>query len=108
MRMNPCRLICMIASVGLIASCATLPVPAPVASPRLAIPEAASKTCLLDVLPENATLADLEATYNARGAAVLNCDGARQLALETLLAERALTDAWLALQNKPRRGWWPF
>jgi len=43
----------------------------------------------------------------ARGAAVLNCDGARQLALETLLTERRLIDAWLELQ-KPRRSWWPF
>lgn len=86
-----------------------MPAPEPVAPPRLSIPEAATKACLLDVLPEGATLADLEATYNARGAAVLNCDGARQLALETLLAERGLIDAWLALQNKPRRRWWlPF
>jgi hypothetical protein len=39
---------------------------------------------------------------------VLNCDGARQLALETLLAERRLVDAWIELQQPKRRGWGPF
>ena len=103
MRTNALAPLCMIACAGLIASCATQG-PPPVPPPRLSIPEAASKTCLLDLLPENATQADLEAVYNARGAAVLNCDGARQLALETLLAERRLVDAWIELQQP--RSWW--
>ena len=106
MRTNLSRLICLIAFAGLTAGCVTSS-PPPVPPPRLSIPEAASSPCLLDPLPENATQADLEAVYNDRGAAVLNCDGARQLALETLLAERRLVDAWLELQ-KPRRSWWPF
>ncbi len=107
MRTRLSRLISLIAFAGLTAGCATSnPPPAP--PPRLSIPEAASKPCLLDLLPENATQADLEAVYNARGAAVLNCDGARQLALETLLAERRLVDAWIELQQPKRRGWRPF
>lgn len=45
----------------------------------------------------------------ARGAAVLNCDGARQLALETLLTERRLIDVWIEMQKPKRRfPFWPF
>lgn len=88
----------LIASAAMISACAT-PGPLSVEPPRLSIPTAATKTCLLDVLPANPTEADLEAAYVARGAAVLNCDGARQLALETLLTERRLIDQWLALQR---------
>lgn len=87
--------------------CATVD-PLPVQPPRLSIPAAAEQTCLLDVLPANPTQADLEVAYNNRGASILNCDGARTLAVETLLAERRLTDEWLRLQQKPHRGWWPF
>lgn len=87
--------------------CATVD-PLPVQPPRLSIPAAAEQPCLLDVLPESPTQADLEIAYNNRGASILNCDGARQLAVETLLAERRLTDEWLRLQQKPRRNWWPF
>jgi hypothetical protein len=43
-------------------------------------------------LPAEPTLGDLEAAYAARGAQVVACDGARRLAVETLLAERALQD----------------
>jgi len=32
--------------------------------------------------------------YLARGQAILTCDGARRLAVETLLAERVLQDRW--------------
>ncbi len=38
-------------------------------------------------------MADLETGYAARGAQIVACDGARRLAVETLLAERALQDA---------------
>ncbi|MBU1324083.1 MAG: hypothetical protein KJ676_02475 [Alphaproteobacteria bacterium] len=44
------------------------------------------------MLPDPATLADLERVYAERGAALIACDGARRLALEGLAAERALAD----------------
>ncbi len=50
--------------------------------------------CRLDRLPEAPTLADLESSYMARGLALAECDAARRLAVETLLAERALQDRW--------------
>ncbi|WP_296168941.1 hypothetical protein [uncultured Brevundimonas sp.] len=46
------------------------------------------------VLPDRPTKADLDAAYVTRGAQLVACDKARALALETLLAERALQDRW--------------
>lgn len=66
--------------------------PASVTPPRLAIPVQATTPCLLDRLAERPTLADLEAAYMARGAALVACDAARHLAVQTLIAERALQD----------------
>jgi hypothetical protein len=40
------------------------------------------------------TTADLETGYMARGEALLACDAARRLAVETFEAERALQDRW--------------
>ena len=57
------------------------------------LPEAAIRPCALAVLPPEPAVADLEAGYAARGAQIVTCDGARRLAVETLLAERALQDA---------------
>ena len=79
------------------ASCAgSLPI-STVAPVRLALPETATRPCALATLPADPTLGDLEAAYAARGAQVVACDGARRLAVETLLAERALRDR----QRKP-------
>jgi hypothetical protein len=44
------------------------------------------------ILPAQPTLADLEAAYMSRGAQIVACDGARRLAVDALLAERALQD----------------
>jgi hypothetical protein len=62
--------------------------------PRLVLPQAALTPCRLDQLPTRATLADLEASYMARGRALAECDAARRTAVETLEAERALQDRW--------------
>lgn len=74
------------------ASCAGSPPISMVAPVRLALPETATRPCALATLPAEPTLGDLEAAYAARGAQVVACDGARRLAVETLLAERALQD----------------
>jgi hypothetical protein len=62
---------------------------------------------VLDRLPEAPTQGDLEAAYVARGAALVACETARELAVETLLAERALQDRWRAARA-PRRRLWPW
>lgn len=59
---------------------------------RLVLPEAATRPCALATLPADPSLGDLEAAYIERGAQIVACDGARRLAVETLLAERAQQD----------------
>jgi hypothetical protein len=44
------------------------------------------------VLPEKPTQSDLEIGYATRGAQVLSCDAARNLAVQTHAAEHALED----------------
>lgn len=78
---------------GMIASCAASHPPSAI-PPRLTLPAAATTPCRLDRLPEGPTRADLEAAYFARGAALVACDAARGLAVDTLLAERTLQDRW--------------
>jgi hypothetical protein len=46
------------------------------------------------VLPDRPTLADLDAAYVKRGAQLVACEAARALAVEMLMAERALLDRW--------------
>ena len=86
------------------ASCAATP-PISTAAPRLDLPEAARLPCEMAVLPDAATLADLEAAYVQRGEQLVRCDGARRLAVETLLAERALADEWRAEADTPTPPW---
>lgn len=81
-------------------SCATLGPPS--ALPRLAIPPAASEPCTLSLLPADATEADGENLIKQRGAEVVLCDGKRQLAIDTLIAERDLIDRATA----PPAPWW--
>jgi hypothetical protein len=53
-------------------------------------------------LPAEPTAGDLDAAYVQRGAQILACDGARRLAVETLLAERAMQDARISEAAKER------
>lgn len=58
------------------------------------MPEATTTPCVLARLPDPPTVADLEVAYMTRGSDLLACDAARQLAVDTLLAERALLVRW--------------
>ncbi|WP_395943181.1 hypothetical protein [Brevundimonas sp.] len=77
---------------AMIASCAASPPTSTVAPARLTLPQAATRPCALATLPADPTAGDLDAAYVLRGAQILACDGARRLAVETLLAERAMQD----------------
>jgi hypothetical protein len=57
-------------------------------------------------LPEEPTEGDLDAAFMLRGAQVVACDGARRLAVETLLAERSLADRLHAQREERARPWW--
>ena len=84
-----------LALLAMIASCAASPRPS-AQPPRLSLPSAATTPCRLERLPERPTLADFESVYMLRGLRLAECEAARALAVETLLAERALQDRWRA------------
>jgi hypothetical protein len=104
MRTTLCLASALLACAIMTAGCATSR-PDPVKPPRLTLPDAALKACVLPVLPADPTTADLDAAYLARGAQIVACDGARRLAVETLTAERRLTDEWLKIEERRRQGW---
>ena len=59
------------------------------------MPATARSACILPRLPANATWADLEQLVQARGAAIVACDIARQLAVDVHDGEHADEAAWL-------------
>lgn len=59
---------------------------------RLSLPKAAISPCRLPTLPAAPTQADLEATYVARGVALIECESARLLAVDALKSQRSLSD----------------
>jgi len=96
----------MFAAPLCLVGCATSPAQ-PVAPPRLQMPSAASEPCSLRRLPDQPTVADLEITLAARGAALVDCDGRRRLAVETAQAEHVMQEEWLARAPPSRSvfGW---
>ena len=92
-----------IACVLMTASCAVSRPISMAAPPRLDLPEAAAAPCALARLPEAPGWADLEVAYMTRGAQLVACDGARRLAVETLLAERVMQNRWREGQSRARR-----
>ena len=89
----PWRPAALIACATMTANCAASPPLSRVAPARLVLPESAIRPCALATLPPEPTAGDLDAAYVLRGAQIVACDGARRLAVETLLAERAMQDA---------------
>lgn len=95
-------LIAWLALPAMTASCATSHPPS-AEPPRLALPEAATRPCVLARLPDAPTIADLEIAYLERGARLVACEAARALAVETLTAERALQARWRREADARRR-----
>jgi hypothetical protein len=88
----------------MISACAT---PAPgSAPPRLSIPRSVAEPCTLYTLPTEPTQADLEVGYVMRGQQLVWCDGARDLAVQTMREEHRLEDEWIALRAERNRPWW--
>lgn len=98
MRIRPYLFLALLVCALMITSCAGLRPASAVAPPRLQLPTLSLQPCQLAQLPEAPTQADLEIAYAARGSALVACDAARNLAVETLEAERALQDRWRALE----------
>ena len=88
-------------------SCAgSPPISSAAPSPRLTLPPTAERPCELHRLPEDPTVGDLEVGYMTRGAQIAACDGARQLAVDTLKAERGLGDRQAAMRAERALPWW--
>lgn len=87
--------IALIVCTALTGACAASPPISRAAPPRLALPAEAVRPCVLAALPAQPTLADLEVAYASRGSALVACDAARRLAVDTLMAERSAVDAWV-------------
>lgn len=100
--------IAQLALLGTTASCAASHPPS-ADPPRLILPRAATTPCVLERLPEAPSQADLEIAYIERGVRLVACDTARALAVDTLLAERALQDQWRRENPpRPRPAIWPW
>jgi hypothetical protein len=66
------------------------------------MPAEAAQACSLYLLPASPTMADLEVGYLTRGAQIVACDAARDLAVQTHSAEHALEDQLTRAEHKPR------
>jgi len=85
-----------LACAASMSACATRVLPSALPTPpRREMPETAKAPCALPRLPDLSTYADLEAAYYARGAVIVACDAARQLAVDLHAAEHRDEDAWL-------------
>ena len=91
--LSRCLPIASIACALMTASCAGSHPISSVAPPRLTLPAMANRPCELHRLPSAPTVSDLEAGYMTRGRQIADCDAARWLAVETLMAERAAGEA---------------
>lgn len=86
---KPPSVLAVIASATMTASCASLfQQAAPPPPVRLAIPEIVTTPCPLHTLPEDASMADLEAGYAIRGEQIVGCELRRQMAVFVLRTER--------------------
>ena len=83
----------------MITSCATSRLNLPDA-PQVQMPLEATRPCRLYVLPDPVTQADLDMGYAQRGADLVACDAARQLAVSTHEAEHSL-EGQLRARNTP-------
>ena len=99
--MRPWILLAPLACATLTVSCASPGLSSRVAV-RIATPAEAARPCALYTLPSAPTQADLEIGYATRGAALVACDAARRLAVETHEAEHELQDR---LRPAKRRSW---
>jgi len=69
------------------------------------MPPAARVACDLYRLPTEPTQADLEIGYATRGAQIVACDAARDLAVQVHAGEHADEATWRQTLCHQRRGW---
>jgi len=105
--MRSLRLIGLVACWSTISSCAGSPQVYLAAPPQIETPAEASRPCALYRLPDEPRASDLDIGYATRGAQIVACDAARNLAVETHAAEHRLEAAQAEARAQTRR-WWMF
>jgi hypothetical protein len=70
------------------------------------MPQEAMRPCTLQRLPEHPTVGDLESAFEARGGALIACNAARRLAVDTYFAQQKLVED--QQEGRKSRGWWAF
>lgn len=105
------RRLTLIALAGcalLMTSCAGLTPRSTAAAPQVGMPAEARRPCSFPTLGGGSfpTQSDLESAYTARGAALVACDGARGLAVQTHDDEHALEAKADAARAARARPWW--
>lgn len=89
---RPLILTGLTACAVLTSGCASwFPTPAPL--PLLTIPDAVREPCRLPILPESPTWADVEAYYTLRGAALVECEARRRIAVDGFDAQQQAVKA---------------
>ena len=88
--MRPWTLTVLACSGVLTVSCAHLPRSWRGAVPQVDMPLEAATPCTLYILPDHPTQADLDLGYVRRGAQLVACDAARDLAVRTFRAQQDL------------------
>lgn len=66
---------------------------APIPPPILTVPETARQSCRMPLLPASPTQGDVDALIVRSGLAIIECDAARQLAVDTLDAQQRAMSA---------------
>lgn len=92
----------------MIANCAGSPRIYRAASPQVEMPPAATRPCAIYLLPDTPSEADLEIGYATRGAQLVACDAARDLAVRVHAAEHQLEAAQAKARSERQRPWWAF
>ena len=70
--------------------------------PVVPLPQAATERCPVWRLPDNPTMADLEAGFEIRGLQIAECDGRRGLAVDTVVEQQLANARWAAEAAKVR------
>ena len=92
----------------LTAACANKAPASTVVPPQLQVQPEAAKPCRLPMVGDSATEVDLEIAYGLRGVAIVECNGRRELANQTLTAEHELQARWLEERAERNKPFWKF
>lgn len=104
-------LIAALASLSMMAACApsvprSVASQAPAQPPRFQTPAWVLLPCQLPILPAEASQADLDLAYAARGEALIDCDTARAMAVDLLDRERRAQDEAQQSATRRRQSFW--